>query len=91
MTCCHVKESRALINVVFRIWRAFDRGLYAFFKEYIFIPICAPTFSTTRKIFGVLVSYGFVLLWHGMHHHNVVSRMTAIVEDATQLHSEEYS
>ncbi|KAH7729689.1 HHAT-1 protein [Aphelenchoides avenae] len=63
-----------------KIWRAFDRGLYAFFKEYIFIPICAPTFSTTRKIFGVLVSYGFVLLWHGMHHHNVVWIILNIVE-----------
>jgi hypothetical protein len=55
-----------------KIWRAFDRGLYAYFKEYIFIPICAPTFSITRKIFGVFASYTFVLIWHGFQHHNIV-------------------
>uniref|UniRef100_A0AC35FXC0 Uncharacterized protein n=1 Tax=Panagrolaimus sp. PS1159 TaxID=55785 RepID=A0AC35FXC0_9BILA len=55
-----------------KIWRAFDRGLYAYFKEYIFIPICAPTFSIPRKIFGVFASYTFVLIWHGFQHHNIV-------------------
>ncbi|KAK6050934.1 hypothetical protein COOONC_11561, partial [Cooperia oncophora] len=55
-----------------KIWREFDRGLYQFFKNYIFVPICAPTFSLRRKIFGVLVSYSFVLLWHGFYHHNIV-------------------
>uniref|UniRef100_A0A7E4W0H9 MBOAT family protein n=1 Tax=Panagrellus redivivus TaxID=6233 RepID=A0A7E4W0H9_PANRE len=55
-----------------KIWRGFDRGLYAYFKEYIFIPICEPTFSVSRKIFGVLASYTFVLIWHGFQHHNLV-------------------
>ncbi|CAJ0558640.1 unnamed protein product, partial [Mesorhabditis spiculigera] len=55
-----------------KVWRAFDRGLYQFFKRYIFIPICAPSFSLPRKICGVLVSFGFVLLWHGFYHHNYV-------------------
>ncbi|CAJ0931870.1 unnamed protein product, partial [Mesorhabditis belari] len=55
-----------------KVWRAFDRGLYQFFKMYIFIPICYPTFSLPRKIFGVFVSFGFVLLWHGFYHHNYV-------------------
>ncbi|KAK6024029.1 MBOAT family protein [Ostertagia ostertagi] len=55
-----------------KVWREFDRGLYQFFKCYIFVPICAPTFSLKRKVFGVLVSYAFVLLWHGFYHHNLV-------------------
>ncbi|KJH47258.1 MBOAT family protein [Dictyocaulus viviparus] len=55
-----------------KVWREFDRGLYQFFKTYIFVPICQPTFSLPRKIFGVLVSYSFVLLWHGFYHHNIV-------------------
>ncbi|CAD6196914.1 unnamed protein product [Caenorhabditis auriculariae] len=60
------------VTLYSKVWREFDRGLYIFFKKYIFIPICAPTFSLPRKIFGVLVSYSFVLLWHGFYHHNIV-------------------
>ena len=64
----------ARVALYSKIWRCFDRGLYAYFKEYIFIPICAPTFSIPRKIFGVLASYTFVLIWHGIfQHHNIVS------------------
>ncbi|CAP30285.1 Protein CBR-HHAT-1 [Caenorhabditis briggsae] len=60
------------VTLYSKVWREFDRGLYQFFKTYIFIPICAPTFSLPRKIFGVFISYGFVLLWHGFYHHNIV-------------------
>lgn len=70
------------ITLYSKIWRGFDRGLYAFFKAYIFLPICAPTFSTLRKIIGVLVSYSFVLIWHGLHHQNFVnfvSNLTVIL------------
>ncbi|VDM14961.1 unnamed protein product [Wuchereria bancrofti] len=56
-----------------KAWRYFDPGLYSFFKTYIFIPICMPTFSIQRKIFGVIISYGFVLLWHGITYANAVS------------------
>ncbi|EYC07479.1 hypothetical protein Y032_0070g455 [Ancylostoma ceylanicum] len=55
-----------------KVWREFDRGLYQFFKNYIFVPICEPTFSMGRKVTGVMVSYSFVLLWHGFYHHNIV-------------------
>ncbi|RCN28726.1 hypothetical protein ANCCAN_25529 [Ancylostoma caninum] len=55
-----------------KVWREFDRGLYQFFKNYIFVPICEPTFSLGRKVTGVMVSYSFVLLWHGFYHHNIV-------------------
>uniref|UniRef100_A0A914HT95 Uncharacterized protein n=1 Tax=Globodera rostochiensis TaxID=31243 RepID=A0A914HT95_GLORO len=55
-----------------KIWRGFDRGLYCFFKEYIFIPICRPTFSLARKLVGIIVSFTFVLLWHGFFPHNIV-------------------
>ncbi|CAB3410948.1 unnamed protein product [Caenorhabditis bovis] len=60
------------VTLYSKVWREFDRGLYQFFKKYIFVPICAPTFSLPRKILGVLISYGFVLLWHGFYHHNIV-------------------
>ncbi|KAK6105064.1 MBOAT membrane-bound O-acyltransferase family protein [Brugia pahangi] len=55
-----------------KAWRYFDPGLYSFFKTYIFIPICTPTFSIKRKIFGVIISYGFVLLWHGITYANII-------------------
>uniref|UniRef100_A0A0K0EDZ1 Protein-cysteine N-palmitoyltransferase Rasp n=1 Tax=Strongyloides stercoralis TaxID=6248 RepID=A0A0K0EDZ1_STRER len=63
-----------------KIWRGFDRGLYVFFKKYIFIPICQPTFSLKRKIFGLCVSYMFVLLWHGFLHHNIVWIILNVIE-----------
>lgn len=48
-----------IISVLYsNIWRYFDRGLYHFFKEYIFLPICRPTFSIWRKLFGVFMAYG---------------------------------
>lgn len=55
-----------------KIWRGFDRGLYSFFKTYIFLPICAPNFTILSRIIGVFVSYLFVLIWHGFHHQNIV-------------------
>lgn len=63
-----------------KIWRGFDRGLYAFFKRYLFLPICQPTFSVGRKLLGVGVSYTFVLVWHGFHYHNVVWIVLNVVE-----------
>lgn len=63
----------ARVALYSKMWRNFDRGLYTFFKQYIFIPICAPTFSLLRKMFAVLVCYGFVLVWHGFYYHNYVS------------------
>jgi len=68
------------VSLYSKIWRGFDRGLYAFFKEYIFVPICWPTFSLPRKLFGLCVSFTFVLLWHGFHHHNIVWIGLNIVE-----------
>ncbi|CAG9532238.1 unnamed protein product [Cercopithifilaria johnstoni] len=62
-----------------KAWRYFDHGLYSFFKTYIFIPICTPTFSIQRKIFGVILSYGFVLLWHGINRANIIWIMLNIV------------
>ncbi|KAK0394830.1 hypothetical protein QR680_000953 [Steinernema hermaphroditum] len=70
----------ARVTLYSKIWRNFDRGLYAFFKKYIFVPICQPTFSLPRKLFGVLLSYSFVLLWHGFYHHNIVWIVLNILE-----------
>lgn len=63
-----------------KVWRNFDRGLYEFFKEYIFLPICRPSFSIPRKFVGVLISYGFVLVWHGLEHQYFVWIILNIVE-----------
>uniref|UniRef100_A0A915IYG1 Protein-cysteine N-palmitoyltransferase Rasp n=1 Tax=Romanomermis culicivorax TaxID=13658 RepID=A0A915IYG1_ROMCU len=62
----------ARVSLYSKIWRSFDRGLYQFFKEYIFLPICRPTFSLWRVVSGVFVSYGFVLVWHGLTHQYIV-------------------
>ena len=45
----------------------FDRGLYQFFIRYIFTPVAAPSYSLPRKIVGMLTSYAFVLVWHGLY------------------------
>uniref|UniRef100_A0A0M3J026 Protein-cysteine N-palmitoyltransferase HHAT (inferred by orthology to a human protein) n=1 Tax=Anisakis simplex TaxID=6269 RepID=A0A0M3J026_ANISI len=62
----------AAVALYSKMWRNFDRGLYSFFKQYIFIPIAAPTFSLSRKIFAVFVCYGFVLIWHGFNTSNYI-------------------
>lgn len=51
-----------------KMWRNFDRGLYDFFKFYIFFPISSPNFSIPKKFFGLTISFFFVLLWHGFQH-----------------------
>ncbi|KAI6219284.1 Protein-cysteine N-palmitoyltransferase Rasp [Aphelenchoides besseyi] len=70
----------ARVALISKIWRGFDRGLYDFFKEYLHLPICQPTFSFPRKILGILISYGFVLMWHGFLHHNVIWVLLNIIE-----------
>ena len=68
------------VSLYSNIWRAFDRGLYAFFKSYIFVPICAPTFSLMRKMFGIFVSCTFVLIWHGFANATIVWSLLNIAE-----------
>lgn len=63
-----------------KMWRYFDRGLYDFFKEYVFMPICQPTFSVVRKTAGMLCCFGFVLVWHGCHHQYYVWIILNIIE-----------
>lgn len=75
------------VSLYSKIWREFDRGLYAFFKTYIFIPICQPTFSPFRKMFGICVSFAFVLLWHGFQHQNIVWILLNIIEVWTNFTS----
>jgi hypothetical protein len=63
-----------------KVWRSFDRGLYVWFKTYIFVPICQPTFSVPRRLFGLTAAYAFVLLWHGVQHHNIVWVVLNVLE-----------
>lgn len=63
-----------------KIWRYFDRGLYAWFKEYIYLPLCRPTFSIWRKLSAIFVTYSFVLLWHGWSHDYMVWVILSVCE-----------
>ena len=63
-----------------KVWRMFDRGLYVWFKTYIFVPICRPTFSIPRRLLGLASAYTFVLIWHGFYHHNIVWVVLNVLE-----------
>ncbi|VDP34745.1 unnamed protein product [Soboliphyme baturini] len=60
------------VTLYSKLWRYFDRGLYSFFKEYIFVPICRPSFSVPRRLLAMLLCFGFVILWHGSDHNYIV-------------------
>lgn len=49
-----------------QMWRYFDRGLYSFLRDLIFVPIAYPSFTFQRRIFATFVCFAFVWLWHGM-------------------------
>ncbi|KAK6011609.1 hypothetical protein OSTOST_23299 [Ostertagia ostertagi] len=46
-----------------KVWREFDRGLYQFFKRYIFVPICAPTFSKRKVLRQARLTHCSLLVW----------------------------
>lgn len=48
-----------------QMWRYFDRGLYNFLRDLLFIPIAYPSFSFVRRFAATLVCFAFVWLWHG--------------------------
>ncbi|KFD57948.1 hypothetical protein M514_01181 [Trichuris suis] len=68
------------VTVFSDVWRYFDRGLYDFFKEYIFLAIARPTFSVGHKLAGLFLSFFFVLVWHGFRHNCVIWVALNVVE-----------
>uniref|UniRef100_A0A914YKJ4 Uncharacterized protein n=1 Tax=Panagrolaimus superbus TaxID=310955 RepID=A0A914YKJ4_9BILA len=51
-----------------QMWRYFDRGLYEFLKNQVYIPLMGNTIgieATLRRLFGMIAVFGFVLTWHG--------------------------
>uniref|UniRef100_A0AC34GH19 MBOAT family protein n=1 Tax=Panagrolaimus sp. ES5 TaxID=591445 RepID=A0AC34GH19_9BILA len=51
-----------------QMWRYFDRGLYEFLKNQVYIPLMGNTTgieATLRRLFGMIAVFGFVLTWHG--------------------------
>jgi hypothetical protein len=58
-----------------KMWRRFDRGLHAFLVTNVYKPFVAPTYSWQRKLFGLVMAYTFVLLWHGVQSSTGVTEM----------------
>lgn len=50
------------------MWRYFDRGLYAFLKTQLYVPLlkACPNVYVGRFV-AMLIVFGFVLLWHGVN------------------------
>eukprot|EP00794_Sanderia_malayensis_P017012 gene17012-18725_t len=47
------------------MWRYFDKGLYAFLKRYIYIPIGGSRSGLFRQILASFMCFAFVGYWHG--------------------------
>ncbi|XP_065072221.1 protein-cysteine N-palmitoyltransferase HHAT-like [Rhopilema esculentum] len=47
------------------MWRYFDKGLYAFLRRYIYIPIGGSRYGIVRQILASFSSFAFVGFWHG--------------------------
>uniref|UniRef100_A0A5S6QAW6 MBOAT family protein n=1 Tax=Trichuris muris TaxID=70415 RepID=A0A5S6QAW6_TRIMR len=68
------------VSVFSNVWRYFDRGLYDFFKEYIFLAIARPSFSVMGRLTGLFLSFLFVLVWHGFRHNCIIWVALNVVE-----------
>ena len=47
------------------MWRYFDKGLYAFLRRYIYIPLGGSRLGIMRQILASFSSFAFVGFWHG--------------------------
>ncbi len=48
-----------------RMWRYFDRGLYSFLREMLYLPLVGTSGAFLRRTLATAVCFGFVWLWHG--------------------------
>ncbi len=47
------------------LWKYFDSGMYDFIKNYLYIPLGGNKASRTKQFFSIMVSFGFISIWHG--------------------------
>ncbi|XP_054718024.1 protein-cysteine N-palmitoyltransferase HHAT-like [Uloborus diversus] len=48
------------------LYRHFDRGLYFWILRYLYYPVIKGSWSASRKLCGLFISFAFVCMWHGM-------------------------
>ncbi|XP_032785752.2 protein-cysteine N-palmitoyltransferase HHAT isoform X1 [Daphnia magna] len=53
------------IHLYSQMWRDFDRGLYNFMLQYIYIPFKGTSDKALPKLAGTAMCFGFVCIWHG--------------------------
>nr|SVE93635.1 EOG090X06SF [Scapholeberis mucronata] len=53
------------IHLYSQMWRDFDRGLYNFMFNYIYIPFKGNSDRVVSKLLGTGLCFGFVCIWHG--------------------------
>nr|SVE74200.1 EOG090X06SF [Daphnia barbata] len=53
------------IHLYSQMWRDFDRGLYNFMLQYIYMPIKGTSTKTWSKLTGTAICFAFVCVWHG--------------------------
>uniref|UniRef100_T1IPU2 Uncharacterized protein n=1 Tax=Strigamia maritima TaxID=126957 RepID=T1IPU2_STRMM len=67
------------------MWRYFDRGLYTFFTNYIYVPVLGVNSSTFKKLIGTILCFTFVFLWHGATYTNFVWALLNYVEVTLEM------
>lgn len=60
------------VSLYSRMWRYFDRGLYSFLREMLYIPIVGSSGSFMRRTIATAVCFAFVWLWHGATNYYLV-------------------
>nr|SVE94255.1 EOG090X06SF [Simocephalus serrulatus] len=53
------------IHLYSQMWRDFDRGLYNFMVNYIYVPCKRTSDLVWSKLAGTALCFGFVCIWHG--------------------------
>nr|SVE92407.1 EOG090X06SF [Megafenestra aurita] len=53
------------IHLYSQMWRDFDRGLYNFMLNYIYIPCKGTSDRVWAKLAGTALCFSFVCIWHG--------------------------
>ncbi|VDO99662.1 unnamed protein product [Soboliphyme baturini] len=48
-----------------RVWRYFDRGLYSFLRNHLYVRLASGRFKKVKRLSAALACFGFVWLWHG--------------------------
>ncbi|VDP44872.1 unnamed protein product [Soboliphyme baturini] len=60
-------------------WRSFDRGMYKFFKCYVVLPFCQPSFSAGRRLVSLIMCCLFALTRHRFQRNCIAWMMLNVV------------